>query len=112
MSDRQFSVPFDNETRAMIDCFGDDEFTISVANRDILFEWSERFGPMPITRDGAQRDISHKNPFWRAVSLWDLQGQRTEGKKAIWHEPKKPVLKHLGGRNYLIIEHGEPGHDW
>ena len=68
---------------------------------------------MPINKDGSEcLSIGPKHGFWRAASLWNLQGRRLEGNRAIWHEPKKPVLKHLGGRHYQIIEQGEPGHDW
>lgn len=100
-----------------VDWWGGDALKIEIAGRFILFEFSDRFGPMPTTKRGMERKMGPHDPFWRAVSLWKLQGRRTENGVAIWHEPKKPVYetKHLGGRNYLItrvIEAGEPGHDW
>ena len=121
MTDRQFSIPKpagmcepgEAPGRIMIDSFGSDEYLIDVRGKPIRFEWSEQFGPMAINKDGTEAlSVGPKHGFWRAASLWNLQGRRLEGQKAIWHEPKKPVLKHLGGRHYQVIEDGEPGHDW
>lgn len=118
MADRQFSIPAPWEesgpkTRVMIDCFGSGhEFSIRVGEEIVLFEWSEMFGPLPVRKGGKERVLSHRHKFWRIVSLWNLQGRRIESGECIWHEPRQPVLKHLGGRNYLIIEDGEEGHDW
>jgi hypothetical protein len=112
MSDLQTSVVL-SFGRVMIDCFGGfDPLRIVVRGKAILFEMSEEFGPMPVTGRGAERDLGARHPFWRAVSLWNVQGRRREGDIAIWHEPKKPVLEHLGGRNYREIEAGETGWDW
>src|SRR6185437_4948358 len=105
MNDRQFSIPAPWEpapakTRVMIDAFGGGEFTIETKRGVVLFEFSELFGPLPITKRGAQRDLSHSHPFWRAASLWKVQGRQMDGNRCIWHEPRKPVYetKHLGGR--------------
>lgn len=100
-----------------IDGWGGDTFKIEVAGKLIPFEFSDRFGPLPLTKAGGGRKMAWRHPFWRAASLWKLQGMRVENGRAIWHEPKKPVYekKHLGGRQYLItkvIEPGEPGCDW
>lgn len=112
MSDNQFSFSDENGNPVFIDCFGSGEYLIKVGIETIRFEWSDRFGPLPITETCAGRDLRHNHPFWRAASLWKLQGKRLEGNNAVWHEPKKPVLKHLGGRHYQVIEAGEQGHDW
>jgi hypothetical protein len=125
VGDRQFSIPAPwpekegEETRVMIDIFGGpEEYLIDVRGKLIRFEWSEMFGPAPLTKTGAiMESIGPKHGFWRAASLWNLQGRRFEGNRAIWHEPRKPQYetRHLGGRNYEIvkvIDPGEPGHDW
>lgn len=114
MSDRQFSIPpIDGiSSRVMVDAFGDDDLRIEVVGKIVHFSFSQLFGPWPCTKTGRERSLGPRHPFWRAASLWHLQGSRVESGLAIWHEPKKPVLKHLGGRNYLVIEDGEPGHDW
>jgi len=124
MRDRQFSIeqpqgdgwptPADgSRSRIMIDIFGSGEYFIEVRGEIIKFEFGDRFGPMPLTKTGAEKtSIGPRHPFWRAASLWALQGKRLDGNKAVWHEPKRPLLKHLGGRDYLIIEDGEKGYDW
>lgn len=108
------SVPMPNGTRAMIDNFASDDMTIAVGTHIIKFEFSQMFGPMALTKTGAERSLPPKlnHQFLRAASLWNAQGKRMNGSQAIWHEPKKPVLKHLGGRHYQVIEQGEVGHDW
>jgi len=112
MNDQHFSVPMPDGTRAMIDVYGGDEFLISIRDEIIRFEFSEQFGPLPLNKKDAGRPLRPSHPFWRAVSLWRLQGSRVEGGKAIWHVPKQPVLKHLGGKHYRVLEHGEPGWNW
>lgn len=111
MTDRQFSIPTDYG-RAFGDCFGSGNYLIDVGRKVQQFDWSDRFGPLPTRKNGVPVDLEPKHPFWRAVSLWKLQGARLDGKTAIWHEPKRPVLKHLGGKNYLVVENGEEGWDW
>jgi len=110
--DRQFSIDLPDGSRAFCDCFGGGDYIIAVRGKEIRFEWSERFGPLPVSKTGIPLELSWRHPFWRAASLWRLQGQRVDGNRCIWHEPKKPVLKHLGGKNYLIVENGEEGWDW
>jgi len=123
MGDRHYSIPAPRKpapakTRVMIDAFGGGEFIIETKRGKVVFEWSDMFGPIPIAKNrGQPRDLVPSHPFWRAASLWNLQGRRTDGKRAVWHEPRKPVYetKHLGGRHYLItkiIDEGEIGHDW
>ncbi len=110
--DQQFSFPDGLGHRMFIDCYGIEEYLIAVGLQTIRFTWSDRFGPLPITRRGGEITLRHNHPFWRAASIWSLQGKRLVGDKAIWHEPKKPVLRHMGGKHYEVIEAGESGHDW
>ncbi|MDE2442007.1 MAG: hypothetical protein KGP14_13370 [Betaproteobacteria bacterium] len=112
MADSQFIIDDGNAGNICIDIFGDGDYEIEVRGETIHFDWSDRFGPIPLGKRGREIDLGPGHKFWRAVSLWKLQGKQLEGNRAIWHEPKKPVLQHLGGRNYLVIEDGEPGYDW
>lgn len=89
------------------------DYLIEVNGKPILFDWSERFGPRAINKDGSEKtSVGPKHPFWRAASLWNIQGRRLEGNRAIWHEPKQPVLRRIAGNHYEVIEDDEPGHDW
>ena len=112
--------PGEKRSRVMIDSFGGDERFIEVRGKLIRFEWSDQFGPIPINKDGSEaRSIGPTHGFWRAVSLWRLQGSRLDGDRAIWHEPRKPVYVYDtervgGGRRKIVkvIDPGEEGHDW
>lgn len=100
--DRQFSIPApdswlkpgEEPSQIMIDCFGGHEFFLEVRGKLVRFEWSNQFGPLPINKDGSEaRSIGPKHGFWRAASLWNLQGRRLDGDRAIWHEPRKPAAQ-------------------
>jgi hypothetical protein len=95
----------------MLDC-GGPVFVMQTDKGEVRFEWHHYCGPLPVTRTGSGRNLPSRHPFWRAVSLWDLQGRQVENGYCIWREPKEPVLQHIAGRHYLTIEDGEPGHDW
>ena len=114
--DQQYSAG-GGSGRLFIDCWGAGGYEIETSDKVVLFDWSERFGPLPVKKNGDERHISHRHPFWRAVSLWRLQGMRLEGKRAIWHEPKRPVTKPgrirgVRGVQQIIVEPGEEGWDW
>src|ERR1044071_3439547 len=99
--DHQFSIPWPTTTgrkdRIFIDQFGSGDYEIEVRGKIVRFDWSDQFGPLPINKDGSEaRSIGPRHGFWRAASLWKLQGMRLEGKRAIWHEPKKPVTEKRG----------------
>lgn len=111
-SANQYSVPMPDGNRAMVDSFFGAELTVVTSKGPIRFEFSEFFGPMPVTATGAERELEPRHPFWRAASLWRLQGARAEGGQAIWREPAKLVLEHIAGRHWRVIVDGEPGHDW
>lgn len=120
--DRQFSIPnpFESEgesSRIFIDCFGSGDYRIEVRGKIVRFAWSERFGPMPLNRNNTEaRSVGPKHPFWRAASLWNLQGQRIENGMCIWHEPRKPEYEITrDGRKHIItkvLHPGEEGWDW
>ncbi len=95
-----------------LDGSGQQVCIITVGTKQMRFEFSERFGPLFVGR--ANVPLENQNPpkFLRAVSLWAVQGRRMSGDNCVWHEPKRPVTKHIGGRRYKIIEDGEVGWDW
>jgi hypothetical protein len=120
--DKQFSIEGSkaadgSRSRIFIDCFGGGDYHIQVRGKLVRFEWSEMFGPMPVNADGSEaRSIGPRHGFWRAASLWNLQGRRIEDGVCVWHEPKKPVyeIEKVGRKNILkrVIEPGEEGWDW
>ena len=53
-----------------------------------------------------------RSPFWRAVSLWARQGKRSRGAVAVWDEPPRLRVQHMGGRNYRVLQHQAKGVDY
>lgn len=91
--------------------FANGVYELSIFGETILFEWSEIFGPLPITKTGRERKLRNAHPFWSAVSLWAIQGKQSDGSRAVWHMPKQPVVKHIAGKHYRLVEDGELGHE-
>lgn len=119
MTDRQFSIPspFFDDSRIMIDCYDGDEYFIDVGGKLIRFEWSDRFGPLPLRKDGSEMtSIGPSHKFWKAVSWWNAQGRVLHWNKAIWHKPPPPIYKteKRGRKTWIVgvIDAGEEGHDW
>lgn len=108
MTDRQWSVGSGRD-RVFFDAFGvGPTLEIVTPRGSVRFDFSNMFGPLPVTREGRERNIAHNHPFWRAVSLWSRQGKKVTDGIAIWHEPKQPITD----CNNVILEDGEPGWDW
>lgn len=87
--------------RVMLDLGGPD-FVISVRGKRIKFEMHPWCGPVALTRRGDPASVQPM-AFLAAASLWAQQGRRVEDGLCVWHHDPKPILKHLGGRNYLIV---------
>lgn len=52
-------------------------YRIKINGRTHYFDWSDRFGPLFMTKDG--RDLNNQNPpklVWGALSQWKKQGKR------------------------------------
>lgn len=81
----------------------DQDYLIEVDGHRIKFEMHRWSGPAVLDSDG---DIANKQPgpnhkFWTAVTLWSQQGRHVGADGlCVWTEPVKPLLVHLGGRNY------------
>lgn len=115
MNDDQWSIPdpINPEFRIFLDAYGaGGVYEIETKRGNVLFSWSDRFGPLPEKKNGEVRDLPWNHPFWLCASLWNLQGRRAEGNRAIWHKPRKPVYRIVGREIVEIIDEGEPGHDW
>lgn len=86
-------------------------YVIAVGARRYRFDYSDIFGPSVVDRSGREiAQPSHRSPFWRAVSLWALQGKRIDDGMCVWHEPAQPVCEQRGGQ-WHIVEHGDAGSD-
>ena len=95
-----------------VDSWGAGPFIILDGAREWRFEFSDRFGPVLVGKDGEplnQQPVSERNPFWLPFNAWLAQGKRTtdDGKFAIWDRPIATKVKHVSGRNYVIVEQGD-----
>lgn len=86
---------------------------IAVNGKDYRLLWSDRWGPCVGDRHGdpANKQPGPRHEFWRAASLWNRQGKRREGLRAVWHEPAPEILQNLGryrrGIEIRVVQAGE-----
>lgn len=81
---------------------------ISVNGKVIEFEMHPYCGPTILKRNG--EPLTNKPAeFLYAASLWAQQGQKIDEKGlCIWHHEPKPIVRHLGGKNYEMIGEETP----
>ena len=80
---------------------------ISVNGRIIEFEMHPYSGPAILKRNG---EPLKKQPmdFLHAASLWAQQGEKIdENGLCVWYHEPKEILRHLGGRHWLIVGYEE-----
>ncbi len=66
----------------------DGDYQIDVGGRVIPFEFSDRFGPIPLNKNGEISARRPTNKFLNAATLWVEQGKRVgEDGLCIWEEP-------------------------
>ena len=75
---------------------------ISVNKKVIEFEMHPFCGPNILNKKGTPLK-RQPPPFLYAVSQWARQGKRMENGLCRWDHEPKPILKHLGGRHWLIV---------
>lgn len=97
-----------------VDGWGAGPFVIETEGKSFRFGDSDRFGPYLATRQGdpiTNPWPSERSPFWHAYQAWRAQGRQVgeDGTTCIWREPKPTVVQHIGGKHYLVVEHGEEG---
>lgn len=99
-------VKFSDGIVALLDC-GGPMHKISVGGKIYDFEMHPYCGPAVLNRKG--EPLKHQpRGFLEAASLWAQQGRQVEDGLCVWHHEPKPILQHLGGRNYLIIGEEPP----
>ena len=71
------------------------------------FEMHPQCGPAVLNCHGdpAERQPGAKNPFWHAVTRWAQGGHRLDANgECVWEEEPQPVLEHIVGKHYRVIE--------
>lgn len=81
-------------------------FKILVAGRLVSFEWHPQCGPTVLNKygDPANKQPVTRDPFWRAVRLWDKQGRKMyDSGICIWVEPppERVMVRRIGKRTLL-----------
>lgn len=93
-----------------IDAWGAGPFKIVVDGAAYLFEDSDRFGPVLLTKLGEPtcNQPPERHPFWAGYVPWRSQGRRTEADDmtCAW-SPLKPTKAVLLGRVVQIVEEGD-----
>lgn len=85
---------------------GSDHRITDAAKAEWTFEMHPTCGPATLDRHGAiaERQPGPRSPFWRAVTLWAMQGRRvdTDG-RCIWDEPPTIRVVHVAGRQHVVL---------
>ncbi len=79
--------------------------TIQVDGVRYNFEMHPRLGPCLLGKDGEPVSVRHpkQKRFLYAASLWAVQGQRIEDGLCRWDHKQEDILRHIGGRNYVVV---------
>lgn len=88
----EFGHAYSNQGDAHIDSWGAGPFKIEVVacGRSFLFEDSDRFGPVPMKKNGwevkAPGYFAENSMFWHVWGKWKAQGRRVadDGVTCIW----------------------------
>jgi hypothetical protein len=81
--------------------FSEGEFDIQVNGKIYHFEMHKICGPTILKRNGDP--VKHQPPcFLFAASQWLQNGRQIENGLCVWFHEPKPILKHLGGKHFLI----------
>jgi hypothetical protein len=95
-----------------LDSWGAGPFVLHVGTKAWRFEDSDRFGPLIITKRGAEASVQpgERSPFWQAHMAWRKQGRRlAEDGITCIYDPLKPTLYRKVGRKNIIVQHGDEG---
>lgn len=76
------------------------EFDIQVDGKRFHFEWHSFCGPVNLNKNGDPAKLQPQR-FLYAASQWNAQGRKMENGLCVWYYEPEPILKHMGGRNYL-----------
>ncbi|WP_298705454.1 hypothetical protein [uncultured Variovorax sp.] len=85
---------------------GPDHRIADAAQAEWAFEMHPTCGPAALDRNGAvaERQPGPRSPFWRAVTLWAMQGRRVDvAGRCIWDEPPPIRVVHVAGRQHVVL---------
>lgn len=88
MTDYLFQTP---TGPAIVTSFHDDDCRIEVDGKVYPFEWSERFGPLPVNEDGSERKTAWPRKVWKAVDRWIALGKEKDGAGLCVWTPEPPI---------------------
>jgi hypothetical protein len=75
-----------------VDCWTDFTAVIEVNGRDYYFEWSDRFGPRAVNKDGSERKREWTKTVWDCVQAWCDQGKRLDGDRCVYDPPERRTV--------------------
>lgn len=78
------------------------QFDIQAGGKRYHFEWHPYCGPVVLDKRGDPHSIQPLK-FLEAASLWVKQGNRIEDGLCRWDHERKPIWKHISGRNYEFV---------
>lgn len=83
--------------------FAEGPFTVHDGKREWRFEFSDRFGPVVLRKDGepAARQPGENSPFWSAFEFWNHERLMRPLRQALidartWHQMKDKALSKSG----------------
>lgn len=85
---------------------GPDHRITDAAHVEWAFEMHPTCGPAALDRHGAvaERQPGPRSPFWRAVTLWAMQGRRVDvDGRCVWDEPPPIRVSHVVGRQHIAL---------
>jgi hypothetical protein len=84
--------------------FGGEDRRILVRGKVELFEDHPYCGPMPVRKDGRERHLGPRHPFWQAVTDWYRCGKPVDDEGFCLYAPEpKDILRHIGGRQWKVV---------
>ncbi len=97
-------------------CVGEPgQYLIRDGENQWRFEWSDRWGPLRVSKDGRTAgQPSWRSRFWTVTTIWAKQGKRTQpfGREtlAVWDQPPAAIYRYrqIGRRSRLLIDAIEP----
>lgn len=81
-----------------VDSWHDGIYQMQVNGKEMYFEWSDRFGPLVVQKDGSEmRQPGQKHSFWPAMQAWFDQGKRvcSNCNRCIWRTEHGDIFNYI-----------------